>query len=91
MKHSLFAGFLALVAAALFTGCGESSPEASTDTAAARPYPLDVCIVSDEKLGSMGDPVVQVVNGQEVKFCCKSCVPDFEKDQAKFLAKLAGK
>jgi YHS domain-containing protein len=39
----------------------------------------------------MGDPVVKVVDGQEVKFCCKSCIPDFEKEPAKFLTKLAAK
>ena len=56
-----------------------------------KPYPLNVCIVSDEELGSMGEPIVMVHEGQEVKFCCKSCVPDFEKEPAKFLTKLAGK
>lgn len=91
MTHKLIPALTALAAAALFTGCGGGSPEASTDTASARPYPLDVCIVSDEKLGSMGDPVVKVVDGQEVKFCCKSCLPDFDKEPAKFLTKLAGK
>jgi hypothetical protein len=94
MKLSILTGPAALAAAALLTGCGE--PAADTDatavsTAAAKPYPLEVCIVSDEKLGSMGDPVVKVVDGQEVKFCCKSCVPDFEKEPAKFLTKLAAK
>lgn len=98
MKHSILIGLAALAAAALLTGCGEQSPTTETPaggatatTAAAKPYPLDVCIVSDEKLGSMGDPVVKVVDGQEVKFCCKSCVPDFEKEQAKFMTKLAAK
>ena len=68
------------------------SPKAAADSkAAAKPYPLEVCIVSGEKLGSMGAPVVYVHEGQEVKFCCKSCQPDFKKEPAKFLAKLAPK
>ena len=54
----------------------------------AKPYTLDVCIVSGEKLDSMGGPVAKVHEGQEVKFCCKSCVPDFEKAPAKYLTKL---
>lgn len=58
------------------------------DVSAAKPYPLDVCIVSGEELGSMGDPIVMVHEGQTVKFCCDSCVPDFEKDPAKFITKL---
>lgn len=53
-----------------------------------KPYPLDTCIVSGEKLGTMGKPVVIVHEGQEIKFCCKSCKPKFEKDPAKYLKKL---
>lgn len=53
------------------------------------PYPLETCIVSDEALGSMGEPVVLVHEGQEVKFCCKGCVKKFTKDPAAFLPKLA--
>ncbi len=54
----------------------------------AKPYPLDVCIVSGNKLGSMGKPVTKVHQGQEVKFCCSPCVEDFEANPEKFLAKL---
>lgn len=57
----------------------------------AKPYPLDVCIVSDEKLGSMGDPVVFVYQGQEIKLCCKACRKKFDKDPASYLKKLEPK
>lgn len=85
------ASFLAALLA--FSGCQDpgSSASPSASAAATKPYPLDVCIVSGEKLGSMGDPIVLVHQGQEVKLCCKSCKPDFEKEPAKFLAKLAPK
>ena len=53
-----------------------------------KPYPLDTCTVSGEKLGEMGAPYVINHEGQEVKFCCKNCLPKFEKDPAKYLAKL---
>ena len=53
-----------------------------------KPYPLDVCLVADKKLGSMGDPYVFVHEGQEIKFCCEGCMPSFEKDPKKYLAKL---
>ena len=36
---------------------------------AVRTYTLDTCVVMDSKLGSMGDPIVRVYNGQQVKFC----------------------
>ena len=93
------------LAAAVFIGCDKKEPAApktdapktetpggATDAkTAAKPYLLDVCLVSGEKLGSMGAPVVYVHEGQEIKFCCKSCLPDFKKEPAKFLTKLAPK
>lgn len=51
-------------------------------------YPLTTCIVSDEKLGEMGKPVTIDYKGQQVGFCCKSCIGSFQKDPAKYLAKL---
>lgn len=54
----------------------------------AKPYPLKTCLVSDEDLGSMGDPFVFTHEGQEIKLCCKSCQKDFKKTPAKFLKKL---
>jgi len=55
---------------------------------ASKPYPLATCLVSDEKLGEMGKPVMIDYKGQQVGFCCKSCVGDFEKNPVKYLAKL---
>lgn len=54
----------------------------------AKPYPLDKCLVSDEKLDSMGKPYVFTHEGQEIKLCCKSCLKDFKKDTAKYLKKV---
>lgn len=56
-----------------------------------KPYPLTTCIISGDKLGEMGKPVVLVVDGQEVKFCCKDCVKDFNKDPKKYLKEIAEK
>jgi hypothetical protein len=64
----------------------KAKPEAK-----AKAYPLDTCIVSDEKLGA--DPAMKTFvfthEGQEVKLCCKSCQKTFNKDTAKYLKKLA--
>lgn len=83
MKILLSGLALALVA-------GTLSSQAD-DKKAAKPYPLDTCVVSDEKLGA--DPGMKpyafVHEGQEVKLCCKSCLKDFKKDQAKYLKKIA--
>lgn len=55
---------------------------------AAKKYPLNHCLVTDNELGSMGKVITKVYDGQEIKFCCKPCVAKFEKNPAKYLAKL---
>ncbi|MBC8094993.1 MAG: hypothetical protein H7Y43_04200 [Akkermansiaceae bacterium] len=54
-----------------------------------KPYKLETCAVSDEKLGEMGKPFVFEHKGQEIKLCCKSCKKDFDKTPDKFLKKMA--
>lgn len=54
----------------------------------ATPYPLDICIASGDKLGSMGDAIVIVREGQEIKLCCKGCIKDVDKDVPKTLQKI---
>jgi hypothetical protein len=66
----------------------KAAPAAPADAEAVKPYPLSVCIVSDEKLGSMGKTPSLVHEGQEFKFCCRGCIKDFNKDPAKFVTKL---
>jgi len=58
-------------------------------SAEVKPYPLNVCIVSDEELDSMGKPVSLVYEGQEYRFCCDSCPVAFKKEPQKYVAKLA--
>lgn len=53
-------------------------------------YPLDTCVVSGKKLGSMGKPYdyVHQQDGQPdrlVRFCCRGCVGTFKKDPARYL------
>ena len=50
-----------------------------------KPYTLKTCIVSGDKLGEMGDPYVYEYKGREIKFCCKGCVKDFNKDPGKYI------
>jgi hypothetical protein len=61
---------------------------AEKQNAKPKPYPLDTCLVSGEKLGGMGEPFVFVHEGQEIKLCCKGCQKDFKKEPAKFMKKL---
>lgn len=60
---------------------------------ARKAYALESCVVSDEKLGSMGDATEWVyrAKGQAdrlVKFCCDGCLEDFLADPAAGLAKI---
>lgn len=89
IKSSLLG--LSLVLALLALGATPTRAEDKKE--AAKPYPLEKCIVSDEKLGEMGKPYVFTHEGQEIKLCCKSCLKDFNKNPAKYLKKLeaAGK
>lgn len=50
------------------------------------PYPLNVCAVSGEELGGMGDPVTHVKDGREVKFCCGGCVKKYDAMTEQFSA-----
>ena len=79
LVFSLFAGVLL---AGFVVGC------ASTSTQEAKAYPLQTCLVSDEKLDGHGEPFVFVHNGQQIKMCCEDCMAEFKKDPDKYLAKL---
>jgi YHS domain-containing protein len=52
------------------------------------PYPIETCIVSGERLGEMGDPIVRVYDGREMKFCCGGCVGKFEANRAGYFAQI---
>lgn len=62
--------------------------EKSDKSKETKAYPLDKCLVSDEKLGEHGKPYVFTEKGQEIKLCCKDCLSDFKKDKAKYLKKI---
>ena len=77
----LVAGILAVLPAVHADDAKKSAP--------LKPYPLTTCVVSGEKLGGdMGGPVVYHYQDREIKFCCKDCRKDFDKDPAKFIKKL---
>ena len=72
--------FLALT----LTACASTGGPATAPSGSVKPYPLDTCLVTGTKLGSMGDPYVKVYGDQEIKFCCEPCVAEFEKDPDRF-------
>jgi YHS domain-containing protein len=83
MKNLIVGG---LLAAAVVTGSIGSLAADKKDEK--KEYPLKTCVVTDEKLGSMGKPYVIKHDGKEVQFCCKGCEKDFKKEPAKYLKKI---
>ncbi len=67
---------------------GHGDGGGNENVAATDDYPMTTCLVEDSKLDSMGEPFVHVHEGITVKFCCEGCLKDFNKDPAKYLAKL---
>ena len=55
-------------------------PAEGSAEGAVKPYPLDVCLVMDVPLDSMGGVQTLVHEGQEWKFCCGGCVSSFQAD-----------
>jgi len=53
-----------------------------------KPYTLKNCIVSGDKLDEMGKTYVFEYQGREIKFCCKGCVKDFQKNPADYIKKI---
>ena len=84
-----FACWCAVFAFATFlmVACGDA-PTATSRQSAVTTYPLDICLVAKEKLGSMGDPITYVHKGRQVKFCCAGCVDEFKSKPDHFLAEL---
>jgi hypothetical protein len=76
-------------------GCGDPSVSSSSD---ARPdsklaglvaaYPLKTCVVTGNELGSMGRPDDRLYQGRLVRFCCGTCLKDFNADPAVYMAKI---
>ncbi len=51
-------------------------------------YPLKECVVSGQKLGSMGKPLDVVLANRLVRLCCGGCKKALLSEPAKYLAKL---
>ena len=71
-----------------------AAPDAAWLAKAKAEYPLKTCVVSNEEIGgSMGEGIdfVYKQEGQPdrlVRFCCKDCVKDFNKEPAKYLKQI---
>lgn len=63
-------------------------------TKAKESYPLKTCLVSDDELGGdMGETIDRIYREKGkpdrlVRFCCESCIKDFNKDPAAALKRI---
>lgn len=94
LKSVIIAAAFAGAGSLAIIGCKSSGNQHdhsghSHGSAAAKPYSLKTCIVTDEALGGHGDAVAFVYEGQEIKLCCEGCREDFDKEPAKYLSKLS--
>jgi hypothetical protein len=87
--------FAAGTPAAAGAAKGQTAAKADADALAkARAeYPLQVCAVSNEELGSMGEPFEHVHKeagkpDRLVRMCCKGCLKTFNRDPAKYLGRI---
>tara|TARA_Y100000004_G_scaffold123615_1_gene138964 strand:+ start:246 stop:443 length:198 start_codon:yes stop_codon:yes gene_type:complete len=46
-----------------------------------------VCIVTDNKLGSMGEPVSFTHEGKKYSVCCAPCIKKFKENPSKYIKK----
>lgn len=51
-------------------------------------YPMVKCIISDEELGGMGEPLDMIHEGRLVRLCCEGCVKSFKKDAERYFGKI---
>lgn len=65
-----------------------ASAAAHAETVASTAYPLDTCVVSGEKLGSMGEPLIMQYKGREVRLCCSGCKAKFDAKPEEYLKKI---
>lgn len=96
--RSLLTPVLAVAALTGLTLAVQADDKAQIETLK-KTYPLKTCVVSGEelKVTSMGAPIDYLYSSKDkdgkestrlVRFCCKSCVKDFNKDPQKYLSKI---
>jgi len=82
MKTLRSALLLALVGVAATLSAADKKPT-DPKAAKAKPYPLKICVVTDDELKK--DAFTYVFQGREIKLCCDECKKDFEKEPAKYV------
>ena len=69
-------------------GCESGPSDSETGNSEEAFYPIDFCIVTGNDFDEEGSgmiPYTHVHDGITIKFCCKPCLPKFNKDPEKYL------
>ena len=83
----------ALTAASLMLLSSAVAADQPVSDSAKAAYPLTTCVVTGDKLSDMGSPIDYIYKqpgkpDRLVRFCCKDCIEEFEKEPAKYLKKI---
>ncbi len=82
--------FLAAVFSIFVSSCASNPiPEPDPqELAAAKAYPLDICLVIERPLSETKRTYTKIYKGQVVKFCCKKCIIAFDANPDLFMHKV---
>lgn len=80
----------AILTALFVSSCASNSiPQPSKqELAAAKPYPLDTCLVIGRPLKETKNTYTKIYKGQQVKFCCTNCIKAFDANPDFFMKKV---
>jgi len=85
MKKYLSLGVTCMAIAACFLAVAKEEKEQKR---VGDPYTLNTCLVSGEKLGSMGDVPVLLHEGREIRLCCGGCEKKFNDNAEAMLQEI---
>ncbi len=91
MKNLLSTILLTATCAGVSLQSAESETLDPKEIITFQPYPLETCIVSDERFDTedMSGAVLSFVHqGQEITICCKPCIKKFAKRPQHYMEKL---
>jgi YHS domain-containing protein len=93
MKALMYVATAALVTGLLLAGCEKKTEPADTTMTMPMPAPSAVDASIAQKTcpvmgGAINKDIYVDYEGRRIYFCCEACPPVFQKDPAKYLAKV---
>ena len=76
ISKKITCSLIAVLAVAMIAPIGQAAEEEW----AGDPYTLSTCPVSGEPLTVMGKPIIELLDGREVRYCCSGCPKQLKAD-----------